>query len=95
VVWCRVALLLQKDMWLKDIELCGHNMITILILIIHIIVEEGALYDHLMSTRMFTLIIPKFIRKVASLGLDFVSHLAPFACFMSWVKWVSWEKLTI
>ena len=91
-VWCGVVWLHQKDMWLKEIGLCNHNMITILISIINIIMGEGILYDHLMSTRMLTLILPKFIKKVTSLELDFVSHLAPFACFISWVKWVSWEN---
>ena len=46
----------QKDMCLKEIELCVQNMLTIIGSIIDMI---GGLYDHLMSKRMFTLIMNK------------------------------------
>ena len=47
----------QKDMCSKEIGLCAQNVITILSSIVNII--EGDIYDHLMSTQIFALIMNK------------------------------------
>ena len=50
----------QKDiMWLEEIGLCAQNLITILGSMVNISLGEGELYDHLMSRRIFTLIMNK------------------------------------
>ena len=45
----------QKNIRSKEIGLCTHNMLIILGSIINII--RGDLYDHLVATRIFTLIM--------------------------------------
>ena len=80
---------LKKDMCLKKIELRAQNMTAILGSIINII---GDLYDHLMSTRIFTLIMYEILTHGESsngLNLDFVTHLVLISC----VSYASYEKL--
>ena len=51
----------KKDMCLNEIGLRAQNMITSLGSIVNIFGREGGgdLYDHLVSTRIFTLIMDK------------------------------------
>ena len=54
----------KKDMCLKEIGLCVQNLMTFLDLIVNILWGfegrgGGDLYDCLMSTRIFTLVISK------------------------------------
>ena len=49
--WCK------KDMGLKEIELWAQDILTILGSIVNMIGRD--LYDHLMSTRLLTLIMNK------------------------------------
>ena len=57
VVWCGSKNKYQKDTCLKEIGLHAQNMITIVASIIDLL--GGNLYDHSMSTRIFTLILNK------------------------------------
>ena len=59
LVWCGYKNEYKKDMCLKEIGLHAQNMITIVSLTINMI--GGDLYDHLLSTKIFTLIINKII----------------------------------
>ena len=53
----------KKSVTSKEIRLHAQNRLTILDSIVDIFVEGGSLYDHLMGTRIFTLIMNKiFIR---------------------------------
>ena len=61
-MWLDVALRMdRKDIFLNKIGRHAQNMITILGLLVNTIVEEGGgrLLDHLMSTRIFSLIMNK------------------------------------
>jgi hypothetical protein len=69
-------------------------MIAILGSIINII---GGLYDHLMSTIIFTLIIYEILTHEESsngLNLDLVTHLILISrvSYASYEKWASWKK---
>ena len=73
VVWCGYKNKYEKDICLKEIGLHAQNMITILSLSQH---DWGDLYDHLLSTKIFTLIIykiiigaPKIMRKVSTASI--------------------------
>ena len=55
----------QKDMYLIEIGLRAQNMIPILGSIVNII--GGNLYDHLISTRILTLIVKKILYELQKL----------------------------
>ena len=59
MVWCGFKNRYQEDMCSKHIGLCAQNMITIVGSIININGVEEDLYDHLMSTKIFPLIMNK------------------------------------
>ena len=50
-------------MCLEEIGLRAQNMLTILSGIVNIIYMGGDMYDHLMSTRIFTLIMHKIFKR--------------------------------
>jgi hypothetical protein len=57
MVWCSSENGYQRDLSFKGIGLCAQNTIAVLGSIVNI--SEGDLYDRLMSTRIFTLIMNK------------------------------------
>ena len=59
MVWCGSKIRYKKKLCFKKIELCAQYMITIMDSTVNIIQGEEGLYDHFMSTRMFTMIMDK------------------------------------
>ena len=86
----------KKNVFNRDWTTCS-NMLNILSSIVNINWED--LYDHLMNTGNFTLIMskifiraPQFMSKWLRASFGFASHLTLIAYFISYKKWVQREK---
>ena len=86
----------NKNVFERDSTTCS-NMLTILGSIFNINWKD--LYDHLMNTGTFTLIMnkifiwaPKLMNKSLQASFGFASHLTLIACFISNKKWVQREN---
>ena len=78
-------------------SVCAQNMITISWSTVNIIGKY--VYDHLMSTRIFTLVMvynihmfSKNLRKSFRPGFGFANHLVLIACSIYQEKWASWGR---
>ena len=70
----------QKNMGSKEIGLCAQNMTTISNSTVNII--GGNLYDHLMSTKIFTLIMNEIFMSFEESGYSLDLDLLPMSSYL-------------